>query len=209
MADNPTRLMIIDDHDVILEHFSEAFMEHEDFRVIATLTSAAEAAEACRNHRPDLLIMDVCTEGGASGLDALKIVKAEHPDIKVIMMSGFDEISYSPRAREMGAEAFIMKTKGVDFFIATARQVLCGARYFPEDRTIPLPNGQPPFSDREMEILRLLCDYKKRPEIAQTLFLSENTVKRHIQNMLSKSGFDSTMELVIYVMNNGWINTKY
>ena len=124
-------------------------------------------------------------------------------------LSGFNELSYSPRAKVMGADAFIFKSKGVDFFIETAHRIMGGETYFPEDRKIPLPTGKSPFTEREMEVLRQLCMYKARQTIAKELFITEKTLEKHIENMLLKAGFASTTDLIIYVISNGWINPMY
>ena len=209
MTQRPFRVIVVDDHDMILDSFARAFSEADDFQIVKTLTSAAAVEQACVELHPDLLIMDVCTEGGASGLEALAAIKPNYPDIKVIMMSGFDEISYAPRARALGAQAFASKTNGFGFFVDIARSVMDGQVYFPEPKKIPLPSGEAPFTPRELEILRLLCASKSRTEIAETLMISEKTVKRHIENMREKTGYSSMVELIIYVLSNGWINPIY
>jgi len=209
MTQAPVRMIIVDDHHIIWDSFSQVFTKTGDFQVLRTLASAANAEEVCRELRPDLLIMDVCTEGDASGLEALAALRPKYPNMKIIMMSGFDEISYAPRAKSLGADAFVFKSKDIDFFVAVARSVLAGGTYYPEPKNIPVPTGQVPLTERELEILRLLCMSNSRPDIADMLYISEKTVKRHVQNMLAKTDFPNMVELIIYVLANGWINPKY
>ena len=71
----------------------------------------------CDRLKPDLVFMDVCTENGASGLDATKLIRQKLPAIKIIVMSGFDEITYAPRAKEAGAHAFVFKSKSLEHFV--------------------------------------------------------------------------------------------
>ena len=205
---NLIKVIIVEDHRVLRDSFCLAF-NNNGFLVVGTTESAAASDDLCLKLKPDLLLMDVCTDGGASGLNALMRLREKLPDMKIILMSGFDELSYSPRAKEMGADAFIFKNKGIDFFLEMARRVLEGEKYFPEDRKIPMPNGETPFTARETEILRQLCLYKTRQKIAEELFISEKTLKKHVENMLTKSGFVSATELIIYVISNGWINPKF
>ena len=200
------KVILVEDHRVLRDSFCAAFSEDKGFLVVGDTESAAVTDELCKLHRPDLVLMDVCTDGGASGLDALERLRPRYPDMKIILMSGFNELSYSPRARELGANAFIFKSKGVDFFIEMAYRVMEGETYFPEERKILLPNGESPFTEREKEILRQLCMYKTRHMIAEDLAISENTLKKHIENMLAKTTFSSTTDLIIYVISNGWIN---
>ena len=203
------KTIVVEDHHVLRESFCEAFSEDKGFWVVEDTESAALADDLCHRHRPDLVLMDVCTEGGASGLDALARLRPLYPDMVFILMSGFDELSYSPRARDLGANAFVFKSKSSDFFLDTAHRVMNGEKYFPEDRQIPLPNGETPFTERETEILRMLCRYKTRHMIAEEFDISEKTVGKHIENMLAKSGFSSITDLIIYVVSNGWINPQY
>ena len=87
-----------------------------------------------------------------------------------------------------------------------ARRIFYGELVFPEQKNIPLPTGEPPFTEREMEVLRLFCKGMKISEIAAVLCVSDNTARKHIDNMRIKAGFNTSMELVVYVVSNGWIN---
>lgn len=204
-----TNVLIIDDHGSLRDSFRASFEATGEYAVISESPDAQFALPLCERLHPDLVLMDVCTEGGSSGLIAAKQIKSHFPDIKVIVMSGFDEISYAPRAREAGADAFIYKSRSLDFFLTVAKDVMNGSTYFPENKSIPLASGDAPLTDRELEILRLVCKYKSRKEIAEELFISENTVKFHIGNMLSKTGCASVAELAIMMISGGYINPRY
>lgn len=124
-------------------------------------------------------------------------------------MSGFDEITYGPRAKEAGANAFIFKSKSLDYFVKVAKGVMKGESFFPEPKTIPTSMGEAPLTDREMEILRLLCKHMTNKEIADELFISEHTVKYHKSNMLAKTGFKKTVDLAFHMISKGLINPLY
>ena len=202
-------VLIVDDHESICDSLSYALAVTERFLVAGKLQSAAGAAAACEKLRPDLVLMDVCTEGGASGLDATKTIREKYPDIKVIVMSGFDEITYAARAKDAGAHAFVLKSKSLDFFVEAAVGVMRGEGCFPEARVIPLPRGEAPLTPRELEVLRLMCRHMTTREIAAELFISDNTVKYHKANMLAKTGFAKAVDLAFYMISNGWINPLY
>jgi len=204
-----TDVLIVDDHQALRDSFMRLFETMEDFRVVGEAANASYSDLFCQRLQPDLVLMDVCTEDGASGLQATKLIKEKYPKIKVIVMSGFDEISYAPRAREAGADAFVYKSRSLEFFGEVARDVMEGGSYFPEPKKIPVPMGEAPLTDREMEVLRLLCQHKSRKEIAAELYISEMTVKRHVSNMLEKTGFADSVELAFYMITNGWINPNY
>ena len=205
----PVRVVLIDDHALVRNSFRSDFCKKNGFQTVGEGASASEVDNICRALRPELLIMDVCTEGNASGLDALERIRADYPEMKIIIMSGFDELSYAPRAKELGADAFVFKSQNSGFFLETARKVMAGGTSFPEPMSIPLPKGEAPFTEREMEILRLLCKRKNRTEIAGILSISKNTVSRHIEKMLEKSDFTSTFDMVVDIVSKGWINPNY
>ena len=197
---------IVDDHASIRDSYKQAFESDGRFKVIGSLASASLAALWCQKHRPNILLLDICTEGEESGLDAAKRIKQNCPETKVIIMTGFDEISYVPRAKSAGADAFVYKSKSFGYLKKVIETVLEGERVFPEPTEIMTPSGDAPLTEREMIILRLLCKNYSREEIASELYISEYTVKRHLSNMLRKTGFHNVMSLVVHMISNGWIN---
>ncbi|NLW69837.1 MAG: response regulator transcription factor [Eubacteriaceae bacterium] len=203
------KILIVDDHESIREALKISLTKNEGYEIVGETQSAAYALLYCQKLKPDLVLLDVCTEGGASGLTAAKQIHETLPDIKVIVMSAFDEISYLPRAREAGAHAFIYKSRSLAFFTEVVKDVLNGGTYFPEPKKIPMPMGEAPLTEREMEILRLLCKHMTNKEIGAELFISENTVKYHKANMLAKTGFENSVDLAFYMITNGWINPLY
>jgi len=203
------KVLIVDDHKLMCDSLENALTSTGNFTVIGKLANALNVEMFCVKMPPDLIFMDICTEGKASGLDAIKTIMKKYPDIKIIAMSGFDEITYAPRAKEAGAQAFIPKSESLDFFIKAACGVLLGNIYFPETKTLKLPKGEVSLTPREMEILRLLCKPMSNKEIEVALGISEGTVKFHKANMLAKTGFVNSQDLAFYVINNGLINPIY
>ena len=203
------KVLIVDDHESMCDSLFHALTSTEDFMVVGTLKNALHTELYCMKLSPDLVLMDVCTEGGASGLDATKVIRTKYPHIKVIVMSGFDEITYAPRAKEAGAHAFIYKSKSLDYFVEVAKGVMEGKQFFPEPKTIHTTIGEAPLTDREMEVLRLMCKHLTNKEIADELFISESTVKYHKSNMLAKTGFEKAIDLAFYMISNGLINPLY
>ncbi len=204
-----TRVLIVDDHESMRESLAAAFTAHGDFSVVGETASADFAAAYCEKLHPDLVLMDVCTQGAASGLKAAQTLRQADPQLKIIVMTGFDEISYIPRARTAGANGFVYKSSSLSFFLEVAEKVMSGGSYFPEPKTIPVPQGEAPLTERELEVLRLMCKHMTTREIAEELSISENTVKFHKANMLAKTGFSKAVDLAFYMISNGWINPLY
>lgn len=203
------KVLIVDDHESMSDSLAQALTSTDKFTVVGSLKSAHHGKLYCTKLKPDLVLMDVCTEGGASGLEATKDIVKTYSNIKVIVMSGFDEITYAPRAKEAGAQAFVFKSKSLDYFVQVANGVMAGETFFPEPKIIHTVMGETPLTDREMEVLRLLCKHMTNKEIAEELFITEYTVKYHKSNMLAKTGFKKTVDLAFYMISNGLINPLY
>jgi len=203
------RVLIVDDHDFICDALTNALESTGEFTVMSRLSNAAHAEVFCERLQPGLVLMDVCTDGGACGITVTKALREKYPDMKIIVMSGFNEITYTPRAKEAGAHAFVYKSKNLDYFIEVARKVMNGETCYPEAKTIPMPMGEAPLTEREMEVLRLMCKNLTTREIAEELYISFDTVKYRKANILAKTGFTKSVDLVFHVISNGWINPLY
>lgn len=200
------KAIIVDDHESMCDSLTYALESTGDYSVVGTLFAAAHAEVFCERLQPDLVLMDVCTDGDVSGLDMAETLRNRFPDIKIIIMSGFDEITYVPRSKEIGAHAFVYKSKSLAYFIEVLHSVMQGETVYPEEKTIPLPTGEIPLTIREMEVLRLMCKHMTSQEIAEELFISISTVKYHKTNILGKTGFSKSLDLVFYMLTKGWIN---
>ncbi len=202
------RILIVDDHKSVLDAFSNIIESEHDMEFVGSSVGTGSVMQLCASLKPDLILTDISMEENDSGIVLTERIKKEFPDIKVVVMSGFDEISYIPGAKKAGADAFMSKSKPIHEFLDTIRAVMQGKVSFPEPIHIPTANGEAPFTDRELEMLRLLCQSYSRQEIADEMGIAAGTVKRHMENMLLKSGCKTAMELVVYVIGNGWISAK-
>ena len=203
------KVLIVEDHASMRESLTTALTAAGDFTVVGEVPNADYALDFCKHLRPDLVLMDVCTKNGASGLKAVEAIRNSCEEVKIIVMTAFDEITYIPRAKAAGANGFVYKSRSLTYFLEAAREVMAGGWVFPEPKTIPMPQGEAPLTDREMEVLRLMCKHMTNKEISQELFISENTVKYHKMNMLGKTGFSKSVDLAFYMISNGWINPLY
>ena len=203
------KVLIVDDHESMRDLLANEFCPENGFETVGSFGNAADAEVFCSIKQPNVAILDVCTEGGSSGLDAAAKILEKYPGIKVVITTGFSEVTYASRAREIGAHAFVYKVKGAAYYTEVVRRILNDETVFPEPRSIPLPQGEAPFTEREMEVLRFMCKYMNYKTAADELFISEKTVRRHMENMRLKAGFATTMELVVHVLSNGWINPNF
>jgi DNA-binding NarL/FixJ family response regulator len=205
------KVLIVDDHNSMCDSLTFALESAGDYSVVGRLPNAEYADIYCQRLMPDLIFMDVCTFEGASGLDATVLIRREFADIKVIIMSGFDEISFQSKAREAGAHAFVSKNRSLIHFVEVAGKVMQGVNFWSESKsafpTISEDEGN--YTNAELEVLRLVCKHRTDIEIADELGIDAAAVKQLKSGMLEKSGFDNIVDMAFNVIskcnNDSWI----
>ncbi len=169
------------------------------FELEAGLRSAQQAVDYVEGHDPDLLILDVMMQDGMDGLTAARIIKEKHPEIRIILTTSTSETGWEQEAREAGIESFWYKEYDEISLTEIMERTMKGESVYPSV-TPKVSFGKITRNDlteREIEILRELTASQTNEEIAEKLNISANTVKRHIQNMMEKTGFKSRIELAV------------
>ena len=193
----PYRVLIVEDQEMPRQLF-EIFV-HADprFLHIGSISNALLAVDFCRHGDVDLILMDVMTELGSSGLDAAAAVKREFPRVKIIIVTSMPEHSWLARAREIGVESFWYKEARREPILEVMERTMAGESVYP-DAPPPVRIGcadSRDFSERELEVLRELISGDSNAEIARRLGVAPSTVKFHVQNMLEKTGMHTRTEL--------------
>ena len=201
------RILIADDYLMIRQVLENAVRFSPRYELAASLSTAAQAVEYCDLHRVDLAILDVLFPGSMSGLEAAKIIKERHPDVRILMVTSMPETTYIQRAQEIGVESFWYKEVQEQPILDIINRTVDGESVYPSSR-IHVPFGDTDssaFTDREMDVLRLLVSGASNKMIASSLDISENTVKFHLNNMLQKTGFHSRLELAVRARDIGLV----
>jgi DNA-binding NarL/FixJ family response regulator len=202
------RLVLVDDHPVVLGGYRLMLEAQPDLTVCATATNAAEAIAVVQREQPDLVVTDL-TMPGRGGLDLIKDLLALSPELKILVISMHDENLWAERVLKAGAGGYVMKESDNATMLAAARLVLAGGRYLSPklaSRVLgafaaPRPRGstQSPLeklSDREFEVYRLFGEGKTAKEIAAQLNLSPKTVSVHRDHIKEKLGFATSAEMI-------------
>ena len=199
------RVLIVDDQSIPRQLF-ESFVAASDRYELAASVETAKFADAyCAGGRVDLVIMDVVMSDGSSGLDTAKRIKQSYPKIKVIIVTSMPDSMFLRRAREIGVDSFWYKEAQQAPMLEVMDRTMAGEHIFPDSP--PVTNiglaKSTDFTDRELEVLRLLAEGMMDKEIADALHLSVTTVRYHVNNLISKTGSSSRTELAVNAVRSG------
>lgn len=208
-----TTLILADDHPIILEGLSQLFQRDKDFKVLATCTSGEQAIAAVRQHRPDVLVLDVRMPNG-DGLSVLKRIHEEHLPTRVVLLTASMQDDEVLQAMEQGVWGLVLKEAAAVSLVDTVRRVTRGERTLDQtmivralDRMLERQSGMrhaaEVLSRREAEIVKMVAAGLRNKEIANKLFIGEGTVKTHLHAIYKKLGVHGRVELTLYAQERG------
>ena len=206
--DNKKKIIIVEDL-VILNDILKKELQ-DTYNVVATCYDASLMLELCDKYKPDIVLTDIVTENNQSGILNGKKVKEKYGNqIKVLAMTGVLEVNFLNSCKEANLDGFIYKNIDSDTLKMFIEQVLNGYKLFPDNISFTNDNlNFKKLTNKEMEILRLLCSGFERKEIAEKLDIAQGTLKNHISQILEKMEFDSITNLLIFCISNGYIIPK-
>ena len=201
------KIIIIDDQTMLRDILSEILNRENDFSVIGIASDAKEAENLCETLKPDIVIMDVCTENNSNGIYYGGIIKEKYPNIKVIVMTAVLDITFIKKAKELNIDSFVYKDVSKDSLINTIRNTLNGYSIYPNERNISSAekNILKDLSEKELEVLTSYCKLLDREQVAEKLEISNSTLKSHISSIYKKTGYDNLAKLAIYCVSNNLI----
>ena len=207
MTDNDERvsILVVDDHATFAEALRHALDAEPDLHVVATLTNSAAAEEAAIALRPDVALIDRRI-GQEDGIELARVLHRSVPDTKLLMLTASADEATLIGAIEAGCDGFLMKEAPLDSVLAAVRSAARGdavitpamlARLLPRMRARDQPTARSgALTDRESAVLRLLAEGRSNAAIAKELIISVNTVRNHVQGVLTKLGAHSKLEAV-------------
>lgn len=190
-------VLIVEDQAIPRELFEIFINASEDFVHLLSITNASAALSVCRSNRVDLILMDVMTELGHSGLDAAEEIKRQFPNIRIVVVTSMPEYSWLECARRIGVDSFWYKDGRRESILDVMRRTMAGERIYPDETPlIRIGNAtNHEFTDRELDVLKELTTGDTNAEIAERLHISIGTVKSHIGHLMEKTGFKTRTEL--------------
>ena len=210
-------VLIVDDHPIVRQGLAQLIDQETDLQVCGQAEDAHEAMQAIRTLHPDMVIVDISLKS-TSGIELIKDLKVQHPDLPVLTLSMHDEAVYGERALRAGAKGYIMKQEATEKVVTAIRRVLAGEVYVSDGMAAQMVSkivgggtkkaGSPVdrLSDRELEVFRLIGEGFSTREMAEKLHLSIKTIETYRAHIKDKLGFQDANELLRSAIQ--WVNTE-
>ncbi|TIC78756.1 response regulator [Crenobacter intestini] len=210
------RILLIDDHNLFRSGLRLLLQKQVHHEVVGEAADGGEGLKLTRKLKPDIVLLDL-NMPGLSGLDTLRLLVNEFPDVKVVILTVSEESDELAQALRDGARGYLLKNIESSDLAAAIEQVFSGQSVVSpamtaklvdcvregSSRQAPLPPDYEKLTVREREIVRYLVQGKSNKEIAQCLNLADSTVKIHVQNVLKKLGLNSRVQVAVYAVERG------
>lgn len=220
MADT-IRLVVADDHQLFRDLLRRALANHPRLQIVGEAQDTQAAIRCAQELRPDIVVMDLDMPG-AGGVAATQILRAALPDTEIIVVTGSDDDEDLIAALRAGAKGYVLKTAGLADLLQSLEAIAAGQAALSPDVTAKIlahlarpaagpaparpagPGGE--LSERELEVLRLVATGATNRQIAERLFLSENTVRTYLAHILEKLDLENRAQAAAYAVRNGLVS---
>src|SRR5215212_9076184 len=226
----PAQILIADDHELVRDGFKHMLGYEEDLEAVGEASNGREVVELCRRLKPDLVLMDVRMPE-MDGLEATRAIKAEQPEVSVLVISTYKNTDYLLEAIEAGAAGYVLKDTPNRQLTNAMKRALDDEPTLNQELALQLiqrlasktsqPVGPPPapergdavstplpnkLTSRELEVLRLLAQGKMNQDIAEDLLISRATAKVHVRHIIAKLGVSDRTQAIVRAFELGLVS---
>lgn len=208
MNDQTIRIMVADDHPIVRSGLVLMIDYTPNMETVAEANNGLEAVALFRQYRPDVTLMDLRMPE-MSGADAIAAIHQEFTEAKIIVLTTYDGDEDIYKGLKAGAKGYIFKNAPVDEIIRAIKTVYEGKKYIPPEVGEKLSErlNRPQLSNRELDVLKLVAQGKTNQQIATELYISESTVKYHINGVLSKLGVSDRTQATLVAIKRGIVSS--
>ncbi|MFZ0288064.1 MAG: response regulator transcription factor [Candidatus Sulfotelmatobacter sp.] len=208
MSEQPhIRVFCVDDHPLLREGIATLINNQPDMVVVGQASTGREAIQGFREHQPDIALMDIRLPE-MSGIDAVIAIRKEFPEARIIMLTTSEGDVEIQRALEAGARGYMLKSMPPKELVEAVRQVHAGKKRIPPEIAAHLAEhySDEAITAREIEVLQQIAGGNRNRDIAEKLFISEETVKVHIKHIMEKLGASDRTQAVAIAVRRGIIH---
>ncbi len=200
------RILCVDDHPLLREGIAAIINNQPDLLLVGEAATGREAIQKFREHQPDVTLMDLRLPD-VSGIDTLIAIRTEFPEARIIILTTFEGDVEIQRSLEAGARGYLLKNMPPKDLVEGIRQVHAGKKRIPPELAAQLAEhlGDEALTERETEVLRHIAGGNRNRDIAERLFISEETVKVHIKHIMEKLGASDRTQAVSIAVRRGII----
>ena len=211
------KIVVADDHPIFRDGLCKLLALEEDFQVVAQAQDGKQVLEVLQEYEPDILLLDLKMPG-IDGLATLQRLQAMKHRTKVIVLTASEDKNEFIQAMKFGTSGIVLKQTATELLIKSIRKVYAGEIWLDSHTTAavmrqfataddmpaapPPPRERPPLSQREREIVALVAQGFKNKEMAEKMFISEQTVKNHLHNIFDKLGVSDRLERALYAIHH-------
>ena len=205
-APKPIRIALVDDHPILRQGIAALISDQPDLQLVGQASNGLEAIEQFRLHRPDVMLMDLQMPG-MNGIDAMSAIRGEFPDARFVVLTTYTGDVQIVRALKAGARAYLLKSLLHRELLETIRSVHAGNKRIPPEIAAELADhaADDQLTPREIEVLRLVAAGNANKIVADRLSITEETVKAHVKNILSKLDANDRTHAVTIGLKRGII----
>ncbi|HEY1497962.1 MAG TPA: response regulator transcription factor [Acidobacteriaceae bacterium] len=200
-------ILLVDDHHIVRQGFAALLKTVPGFAVVAEASNGEEAVEMYRRHQPDVTLMDLRLPK-MNGVDAIARIRGEFPGARIIVLTTFDGDEDIYRALQAGAKGYLLKGMDLAELTEAVKVVHAGKSRIPSRVAEKLAErmGGATLTARELDVLRLIVAGKSNKDIGAALFISEATVKTHVNSLLSKMGVEDRTQAATTALQRGIVH---
>lgn len=209
------RVLLADDHRLFREGLRGLLSVQSGIEVVGVAADGAELVSLTESVEYDVALIDI-EMPVMNGLEAAEKILSTHPEARLVALTMHNDEAYYYRMVELGVKGFLLKNSDIDEVVCAVRDVCAGGSYFSQELLNSLVSNlkesqveaEPLLSEREMEVLPLICQGLSNQEIADKLFISKRTVDNHRANIIEKSGCKNTAGMVVWAIKNGLVELE-